>query len=127
METSVVDSVVAIGDQIISTVSTASSNSEYLVNFVDLDWRDAVAFGMESLMVVQNNVVLFSTMFFGACIVSFVLTLIGVFFLQCGKYTNCTGTFLDDLDDQVKFFFPLFFSLFFLFFSFLFLFPKIFK
>ena len=31
---------------------------------------------------------------------SFVLTLIGIFFLQCGKYTNCTGTFLDELDDQ---------------------------
>ena len=44
------------------------SLSHQLVNFVDVDWRDAVSLGMESLMVVQNNVVLFSTMFFGACI-----------------------------------------------------------
>ena len=99
LETNVVNSVVNIGDQIISTVSTASSNSNFLVTFVNVVWKDAVALGMDSLVVVQQNVVLSATIFFGAMLVSMVLTLIGIFFLQCGKYTNCTGTFIDDLDD----------------------------
>jgi len=69
------------------------------VTFVNVVWKDAVALGMDSLVVVQQNVVLSATIFFGAMLVSMVLTMIGIFFLQCGKYTNCTGTFIDDLDD----------------------------
>ena len=69
------------------------------MTFVNVVWKDAVALGMDSLVVVQQNVVLSATIFFGAMLVSMVLTMIGIFFLQCGKYTNCTGTFIDDLDD----------------------------
>ena len=100
LEQDVVNSVVNIGDQIKKTVSTASTNSYFLIHFVNVIWKEFVSLGMSSLSVVQTNVVLFATMFFGATLVSFVLTLIGLFFLSCGKYTNCTGTFLDDLDDH---------------------------
>lgn len=48
---------------------------------------------------VQSQIVFFGVCFFGATFGAIVLTLVGIFFLACGKYTNCTGTKFDQMDD----------------------------
>jgi hypothetical protein len=44
---------------------------------------------------------LFLLLLKGTTFASIVITLVGIFFLACGKYTNCTGTFIDELDDVI--------------------------
>ena len=68
-------------------------------SFVDKDWRDTVTLGMASMGPVQAQIVFSGVCFFGATFGAIVLTLIGTFFLACGKYTNCTGTKFDEMDD----------------------------
>ena len=47
-----------------------------------------------ALSSLQNQIVFVSILFFGATFAAIALTLVGIFFLACGKYTNCTGTFI---------------------------------
>lgn len=49
---------------------------------------------------IKGNFSVAGMAFFSITLLAIVLTLIGLFFLNCGKYTNCTGVkWIDDLDD----------------------------
>jgi hypothetical protein len=68
IETSVINAIVNVGNMIISSVSSASDNSQFLVTFVSETWRDGVSAGMSALSTVQSQIVFSSILFFGKSI-----------------------------------------------------------
>eukprot|EP00944_MAST-04C_sp_MAST-4C-sp1_P006792 g6792.t1 len=78
----------------------ANSINSLVISLLDKNLKTATANLKESIAPVKNNMSNSTIAFFGITFVAIVLTLVGLFFLNCGKYTNCTGIkFIDDMDD----------------------------
>ena len=106
-----IDKVLGVGNtldkQVISgknktsqVAKNAKSINSLVISLLDKNLKTATVNLKAGITPIKNNMSNSTIAFFGITFVAIVLTLVGLFFLNCGKYTNCTGIkFIDDMDD----------------------------
>ena len=102
VETNVKRNMLDSAKPIIKAAGDASKNIAWMKKFTSADWMTLTRDASAVLGPVKNNMTYSAIAFFGFTFAAIALTLVGIFFQACGKYTNCTGVkWIDDADDKI--------------------------
>ena len=106
-----IDNVLSVGNQLDKQVISGQNKTRAVVTkskeinnlviaLLDTNLKTSTINAKASITPIKNNMSNSTIAFFGITFVAILFTLIGLFFMNCGKYTNCTGIkFIDDMDD----------------------------
>jgi len=92
--------VVAAQNETMKITKKSVEINNLAISFLDANLKSMTNSAKVLLGPIKDNFSTAGLAFFAITLVAVLFTLIGLFFLNCGKYTNCTGIkAIDDLDD----------------------------